>query len=261
MTTTAARSVELRLERANLHLSELERLVNLYTAGRPYAVSHSIEGEFVEHVYKLQFTGRPDEHISVVVGDFLHNLRSALNYLMVGLVPSARKRKTQYPLFDKDPFVRESGSRKYVERNAAGRRVWHEYTDGVRPEVLAIVKEFQPYSFGDRPGHVNLLSCLNSLSNADKHRQLSVIPMGLEDPERTIWLNGTPIVQNSSGMAKDGTVLYRSPFPVGIEIEGTPVVLIRVGGPDRAEIRIAALTDMLLFVRGVLVGTLSPYLR
>ena len=155
----------------------------------------------------------------------------------------------------------KSGSRKYVERNAAGRRVWHEYTDGVRPEVLAIVKEFQPYSFGDRPGHVNLLSCLNSLSNADKHRQLSVIPMGLEDPERTIWLNGTPIVQNSSGMAKDGTVLYRSPFPVGIEIEGTPVVLIRVGGPDRAEIRIAALTDMLLFVRGVLVGTLSPYLR
>ena len=112
MTTTAARSVELRLERANLHLSELERLVNLYTAGRPYAVSHSIEGEFAEHVYKLQFTGRPDEHISVVVGDFLHNLRSALNYLMVGLVPSARKRKTQYPLFDKDPFVREIGVSK-----------------------------------------------------------------------------------------------------------------------------------------------------
>ena len=131
----------------------------------------------------------------------------------------------------------------------------------MRPEVLAIIKDFQPYSFGDRPGHVNLLSALKSLSNADKHYQLSVIPMGLEDPERTIWLNGTPIVQNSSGMAKDGTVLYRSPFPVRIEIKGTPVVLIRVGGPDRAEIRIAALTDMLLFVRGLLVGTLSPYLE
>ena len=106
---------------------------------------------------------------------------------MVGLVPIARKRKTQYPLFSKDPFARESGSRKkYVEPNAASRRAWHEYTDGVRPEVLAIIKDFQPYSFGDRPGHVNLLSALKSLSNADKHYQLSVIPMGLEDPERTI---------------------------------------------------------------------------
>ena len=99
MTTTAARSVELRIERANLHLSELERLVNLYTAGRPYAVSHSIEGEFAEHVYKLQFTGRPEEHISVVVGDFLHNLRSALNYLMVGLVPSRTKTKNPVSAF------------------------------------------------------------------------------------------------------------------------------------------------------------------
>lgn len=255
------RAIDLRLDRAGEHLRRLDQLVTEYEVSVPYTVSHTIENKSEEHVYQLTFTTDPDERIAVIAGDFLHNLRSALNYLMVGLVPASRKRKTQYPLFNKDPFLRDPITRRYVERDPQGRRLWRQYTTGVDPKALAVIEEFQPYAMGNRPGKVNMLAALNNLSNADKHYQLSTVPQGLEDPMRTVWLNGTPVVYDWHGVAREGTEVFRSPREVKVEMDGAPVVLIRVGGPERAAVRISSLQDMLLFVRGMIVGLLVPYVR
>jgi len=77
----------------------MNRLVTDYDLRRPYEVSDGIEGRDKEHVYRLKFTNQPDDRIAVIVGDLLHNARSALNYLMRGLVlrPGCRS-TTRYPV-------------------------------------------------------------------------------------------------------------------------------------------------------------------
>jgi hypothetical protein len=255
-------AVNLRLDRAGEHFEDLKQLVTHYEHSKPYTVSDGIEGEDEEHVYRLKFTSQPDDRIAVIAGDFLHNVRSALNYLMRGLVPSARKDKTQFPIFSRDPFARDPVTRKYVVRDPALRRSWNTYVEGADPRVLAYIKDIQPYSVGSRTGHIHRLIAVNWLSNSDKHRELIVTPCGLEDPERIIRLpNGTAAITPYSGRLKDGSEVFRSPTPVNVELDGTPFVLIRVGGSDRGEIEVDALFDTLLYVRGMIVGVLAAHLR
>ena len=209
-------AVNLRLDRAGGHLQELMGLVASYELGKPYTVSDMIEGSDREHVYRLKFTSQPDDRIAVIVGDYLHNLRSALNYLMRSLVPSARKDKTQFPIFGRDPFARDPVTRRYIERDPDVRRRWNTYVKGTDPRALAYIKEIQPYAAGSRAGQINRLIAVNWLSNADKHRELVVTPQGLQDPERTVWLaDDTPVYYNWHGLAKDGTEVFRSDTPVG----------------------------------------------
>lgn len=258
----AARDIDLRIQRARKHLKELQVLVGAFERADVYTVSERVEGKNREYVYRLKFTTEPDERIPVIAGDFLHNLRSALNYLMHGLVPSNRRSKTQFPIFSQDPFARDPKTRCYVERDPDKRRAWKRYVEGVDPKVLAYLKEIQPYSKGPLDGHLHLLAALNSLSNSDKHRELIDAPFGLEHAERTIWFGDKPVWREWPGrMMRDGAELFRSEAPVKVEVDGTPRVLIRVGGREGGEMFADGLTDALLYAKGLIIDILSGYLR
>jgi hypothetical protein len=45
-----------------------------------------------------------------------------------------------------------------------------------------------------------------------------------------------------------------------VEVDGTPFVIVRVGGPDGAEIAADEFEGIVLYVRGMVVGILAPYL-
>jgi hypothetical protein len=255
--------IDLKLARANRHLDELWALVNPWRASEPYEVAERIEGQDAEYVYRLEFTKPLDETVPAVAGDVLHNIRASLDYLMSGLVPAARRRKTYYPIFAVDPFARDpQNRRKYLQRSPGDRRRWKSYTKGVEPSALGIIEEYQPFAADIRPGTFHLLVALKRLSDADKHRELMTVPVALEDAQLTV--NGTRseiITPRIHKSVKAGEELHRSKTPADVQIHGTPLVLIRVGGEERAEIRLEALTELHLFARGVLVGILAKYLR
>lgn len=260
----AAREIEVKLRRADKHLEDLHSIITAWAADGPYEAEHRVEGKRGEHVYRLRFTEEPDEMAAAVVGDFLNNVRSALDYLMAGLVPSARRGRVYFPIVEANPFLRDPHNpRKYLERRPEARRRWKTYTQGVEPDALCLIKEFQPFNMGRPPGKVSMLTVLASLSNADKHRQLSAVPVGLEGAQ--LYVNGIAsdaISAFSARVVKAGDELYRGNAPAQVEIEGTPIVLIRVGRAKGAvEIRAEGLSDMRLYVRGIIVGSLAPYLR
>ncbi|MDA8282514.1 MAG: hypothetical protein M0Z42_04260 [Actinomycetota bacterium] len=58
-----------------------------------------------------------------------------------------------------------------------------------------------------------------------------------------------------------GQVLHRSKTPVRVEVDGTPVVTVRPRGADGAAMRLDDLEKVMLYVRGMVVGTIAPYLR
>ncbi|MDA8282515.1 MAG: hypothetical protein M0Z42_04270 [Actinomycetota bacterium] len=175
-------AIELKLGRAKHHLEEIEGIVAPWRDSHPYDRQEVVEGKDKVYAYRLKFTSEPDQSLPTVVGDFIQNVRASLDYLMTGLVPSDRRTKTYFPIFDVDPFAKDPDNRrKYLQRDAMDRRRWRTYTKGVPPNPLRLIHEFQPYALGaHRRGNLRILWALKKISDADKHRELTTTPLGLE---------------------------------------------------------------------------------
>jgi hypothetical protein len=93
----------------------------------------------------------------VVVGDVCHNLRSALDHLVVATIPPGQAhRRHQFPIFDSD----QSWNSEF------GGKRRDKMLDFVDPARVSLIEEVQPY----KPTGVARLSVLERFSNADKHR-------------------------------------------------------------------------------------------
>ncbi|MDA8373608.1 MAG: hypothetical protein M0Z91_05070 [Actinomycetota bacterium] len=260
-------AIRLRLERAEEHLNEIESLVGAFAAQEPFRLQEARDAQTGEWVYALELALSPSDKIPVVVGDFLHNVRSALNYLLIGMLPTTKHhRSLQYPISLKDPFGRDPATRRYLDRDPRVRRPWRILKSELQPGAYKIVWEFQPFSAGIRPGEVNMLAMLGQLSNADKHRRLAVVSQGLEDPGWVIKTGDREAIRTVGGrVAPPGKEFLRLTQRASMRLTGSPLVILRAkeagGGEPAQDIRIGALRDLLLFVRGVLVEILVGYIQ
>jgi hypothetical protein len=95
----------------------------------------------------------PSLALSVVVGDFLFNMRSALDYIVRALSSAEWGRKIMFPLC--------------TTRGLFDQQVGKGALSGVPIPIQALVEGLQPY-----PERHNPLGVLNKLHNIDKHRAL-----------------------------------------------------------------------------------------
>ncbi len=262
MSTTTSAAVELRLARAEKHLKELEALIGKYVDSKPYTVAERFEPKRREYVYRLERIKEPDDEIAVVIGDVLHSLRSILNYCMAGIVPSSRRSKTQFPIFTEDPFRREPGSRRYVERKPDRRRTWNSWVKGADPQAIAVVKAAQPFKTAP-PGLDTYLSLLNALNNADKHSRLTAISDGVSNLAHLVMdLSGNFVHQGMQwdfAVLQDGTEIYRSPTRVQVQIDYRARVGIEIR--QGKHFPVGELLSLIEEVREYVVKPLTPYFR
>ena len=149
--------VDAKIQRAKRHLATVKREVRAYKGSHPEVVEAKLDPSIPG--YRLYAKIRPPRiGISVIIGDFLFDLRSALDHLARGLVETEGNvpvdtgtPRTMFPVFDKQP-------KKLI---VAG---------GVDPNALAIVERLQPYQRPD--WWLSELWILNELHNIDKHRTL-----------------------------------------------------------------------------------------
>jgi hypothetical protein len=162
-----AAGCQAKLERASNLIDEISDAMNDFMGPRPSDgfPPFSIEGSFDETTSEYIFTAHLKEdmpfRLGVLVGDFIHNLRSALDNLVWGLVKHRGGRptkKTQFPIFSDeekwDPFIAKNLPK-------------------LQAEEIAALESMQPFRVADpeeRKGHY--LALLAWLSNRDKHRYL-----------------------------------------------------------------------------------------
>jgi len=116
-------------------------------------------------VYRLGRVIQIDEAWSLIVGDAVHNLRSALDHLMwqlakrhLGRVPTEKEAKSiQFPVIYR---VKDFSSDRFLRY--------------VNPDDVARLKPYQPYK-RLKKGELYPLPKLVRLSNIDKHRQLHLL--------------------------------------------------------------------------------------
>ena len=121
-------------------------------------VGYEFDGGVKWMVFMTEIPEAPS-HWGLVVGDGIHNARSALDVLVYQLVLLNNKqptKRTQFPIYDKPPTQRQ---RQTIEQNLKG----------LHPDHAKRIRQLQPFRRSKAPESVKLAR-LGLLDNIDKHR-------------------------------------------------------------------------------------------
>ena len=161
----------LKLARAREHLDALDREVRAFSDSKPYELISESDAETGDYVYRLHLKwpeAKPPDHLSLIAGDIVHNLRTALDYVVWQLAELGQGANftLQFPL------VENPDQEKYRDTETS-----------VLAPLLArhrtMIKALQPYHVHSAieatapiPSANQALLLVGRLDNWDKHRLL-----------------------------------------------------------------------------------------
>lgn len=156
-----------KVERAEVHFNSLYTEIRAFLESdpRPYGFDPEIDAEASKALWRLRVVKEPPMEWSTIAGDYLQNLRAALDHLIWVLVKANGCEPTggnAFPIFNVKPPDKTSNGE---------RRKWNRQVYGLHPSVLRFLDLCQPYKGPDRPS-THVLAGLRTLSNEDKHRTL-----------------------------------------------------------------------------------------
>jgi hypothetical protein len=243
--------VRAKLTRATETLVTLDDEIGFYLDSGPVDVRREVTSDGV-NMFCLAVTASPPARLSVLAGEVVHQMRSALDHIAHDLVRSAGNeptRQTAFPIHAKKP------SRVSI----AG---------GVTPEVLALVDAVQPYH-ADEPD-TNPLHVLHFLWNEDKHRNIHLITAGVARTQAFLSPPGGQVLLG--GQFQTRPVFDGEPFaafevdggvPEDAELTAMGDLFVSLGAP-RSVIGVPAaevLESLLNCVRHDLVPLLAPHVK
>lgn len=237
----------LKLQRADHLLKEVNEYLVAYEGNHAYRARlvPNRQGRQNERRYVLEITDPPDERLPVVIGDVVHNMRSALDHLLVALRPRRYRYNKGFPILVDDPWDGQFTKRKLTDIAS-----YEEAVRGLSVEAETLIKSMQPYQAraeGRDPLH-NGLNVICRLDNRDKHREPIVLVPGLVDPETVVVARGQVLKQKHPptssgypGLVEDGTEVAHFVWTlhpplteneVTVEVHGTPLVALDIGLKD-----------------------------
>jgi len=181
--TASSYSHIVKLNWAGVHLRFLQERVQAFIDSKPHEVEPQLDpdtGEIV--IYGEALREPPMQEWGVIIGDIVHNLRSALDHLVWALTlahqsyppptPIPKKgwghewRETGFPIYT-DPYPPDHlGNLIPWATSKEPKSLW-----GIDPSLRADFQGLQPFNHGkDAP--FQPLAVLNELWNIDKHRHL-----------------------------------------------------------------------------------------
>jgi hypothetical protein len=206
---------ELKVERAEHHLEELNTALNSYQKGDLFELKE--ERRPGEWIWTLSRNSPPPIELSLIVGDVVHNLRSALDCRVVAIAEHLATRQLTEDEERQLGFV-AFNNQKDFEKHA---KRWEKLLPEVAEGLIKCLSVFQlcsmPSKYWTDPGsmgaddasarefHIAIftrLTRLSWLSNRDKHRRLHTVLLA---PSRsfhsgfpeTAYYEWTPRVLNS----------------------------------------------------------------
>jgi hypothetical protein len=196
------RGVDLKIRRAHRHLADLKKEIADHVKASRYRFELTYDALTKQHIYTAHDVPAIDPEWSLVVGEILFNLRSALDHLAWSLVEldgGTPGIGTQFPIRP-SPFDKK------------GRLVGASIEPPIRdPHIRDLVEEVQPYRepMGEpAPFTESPLWRLAKLNNIDKHRLLLVAVCVVDvdemwwghkpgDPTPTVKITGAPVEEGA----------------------------------------------------------------
>lgn len=167
-----------KLAWAAKHLQALKRCIADYSASRPFKiVSGDMNGK---KTTQIKIIKRPPLEVSILAGQMIYQMRSALDHLAFALVernatnailPARWEERCQFPMRDNIPLVKGKAGLRHsipVPYSEFSRDL-----PGLSVKAFTFIESVQPYYRGGKVN--NTLAILSKLSNIDKHRYLNTI--------------------------------------------------------------------------------------
>jgi len=224
-----------KLSRANTHRETLGKLVDEFEASQPYTLTPEPGDKPDEMAYRLRIPKEAPAEISTVVGDVLHNLRSALDSLAYELA------------------VRSKGQALTKEEERLTSFPWCQHPseyDGLMqgslygPEAQKAMRVAQPFYLAEMANEPESqrrqhseedfkwsgIYRLGQLSNIDKHRRLPAIGVGW--PTLLSWEGNDTWLRGGRMPPTDNTILCYMVGPNAANIElHTEFALVLIDDP------------------------------
>ncbi len=174
--------IETKIDRAGEHIDALNGEIRHWAEGNPYSVEGEPIGPSSYHRIYVRLHKVPNvRRWGVLLGDAVHNLRSALDHLVYALAIRVTGQDPP-PGFDHLQFVIVD------EPSDWNGQMWH--LKPLSDEIRSLIASVQPYTTNPL-GRVpyDSLRWLRELDDADKHRMIRpvfIAPAGFEAILRTI---------------------------------------------------------------------------
>ena len=190
-----------KVQQAKRHINDLDWKIRAFKKRKPYrfVIEPQPDSDRSGLVFRAKEEIPPE--VALLLGDAVHNLRSALDLLACELVKQNNGKidKVAFPIAkDRETFER-------IVKNGA--------INQAAPAIIEVLRSLKPYRGED--GDENVVA-LQDLDNADKHRLLIpaciVTTTGNFVPEETgvpnFWIKDIPVINPI-----DGTLLITFPVP------------------------------------------------
>jgi len=153
--------IQIKIERAKEHITNLKNALHIFFDSKPYAVSTKRDQQTRRLIYFVDRVQPTPTSFSTITGDAIQNLRSALDQLayqlfLVGTNGTMDGRHVYFPI--------DRGATEYV-RNLPRR------TQGMRQDAINTLNTIEPYKGGKGHG----LWVVHELNIIDKHRLLVTV--------------------------------------------------------------------------------------
>jgi hypothetical protein len=167
-----------KLERALRYLNELGDGLAIYSRMNSGKLSLADEEvhphpDGVRHVLRMGKLAAPSPGLGLIVGDYVQNLRAALDHLAFEMVRRGSKwsraveRVVQFPIYSIGNSRKPRNKGPLTFANQVGKKV-----PGIPTDQRALIDRYQPYHRGK--WH---LATLAELSNQDKHRVITPVAL------------------------------------------------------------------------------------
>ena len=164
------KSAELKLERALYHINELEKCIKEFLNSNPYEISYlpikpDKDGKTERYDVIFKKNNPIPDQFNLILGDAMHNIRAAFDYLAFALVKSYAK---DSPVNEKDISFPFTQNREKFEKHVKKRLPYL----CKNLELIDRIEKLQPYNFvnSKKGTQKNLLTTIRDLDNIDKHR-------------------------------------------------------------------------------------------
>jgi hypothetical protein len=222
-----------KLDRANDHLATLTTEVRSFLAERPY--NTEFEATDTPGIYESRLTieRQPPIRLGVLVGDFAHNARTALDNALWALLTHLGRKSVAFPI---------------VHDRIGGDQRLRQLQSRLPAAAYQAVEETQPYHWSDPQVHP--LEALRRLSNVDKHEAIHPVfaESADEEPDITVDFRSGPDDSHAE-------VVYRPGVPI---VDGVSLLLVRLHPSDEHEPDVAIKGGVPLDVAFGAEGRLRP---
>lgn len=185
-------SAHAKIRRAREHMSALECLADRFMKSNPYQLGRRLEAQGRVHEYFFSKYTTPPDTFGLVVGDAIHNLRSALDHVAFALAQHGAEAvgatmtreqamRIQFPICDDPDDFKIQIRRKRLRY--------------VKSSYKTLIERYQPYNLNRQHPERTVPKVLADLNNRDKHRLIAVLssvihwpkpslPPGIDFPKR-----------------------------------------------------------------------------